>query len=335
MTDAAPGHGVSLSRHALDRALLDAARRAGVEVREGVTARVTRLGRDAAEGHAVTLGDGSTVTARVVVVADGLGGTGLTALPPGAGYAVQERPGSRRGVGAVVTGLYIDAAGPGVPGDGEIVMACGRHGYLGAVRLEAGAVDLAAAVDTDAIKAAGGVGQAMAQLVSDAGLTDDLGPLLNAVDRWHVTPGLTRRRRRLAGPGLFIVGDAAGYVEPFTGEGIAWALAGGAAVAPFAAAAVQQWDPAQQDAWHDAHRAAVGRRQRACRVVAWTLRRPRVTRALVHVLAALPIAAAPAVARITRPDPKPYASLVIPPPPSLPSPLAPPSRRAPSPRAPA
>ena len=42
--------------------------------------------------------------------------------------------------------------------------------------------------------------------------------------QWHGTPGLTRRTRPLARDRLFYLGDAAGYVEPFTGEGIAWAL---------------------------------------------------------------------------------------------------------------
>ena len=35
--------------------------------------------------------------------------------------------------------------------------------------------------------------------------------------------------------GMFVVGDAAGYVEPFTGE-MAWAMMSAAASAPIAAA---------------------------------------------------------------------------------------------------
>jgi flavin-dependent dehydrogenase len=41
---------------------------------------------------------------------------------------------------------------------------------------------------------------------------------------------------------LFVIGDAAGYVEPFTGEGMAWALAAADGLAPLAARAVGAWD---------------------------------------------------------------------------------------------
>ena len=284
--------GVSLSRAALDGALIDAARDAGAEVREGVTARVSPPEDAERQGHVVELGDGSRVRCRVVVAADGLGGTCLTRLD---GFDVVERPSSRWGVGAVVRdGSLLNGL---EPADGEIVMLCGRAGYLGAVRLEDGAVDLAAAVDSGAIKAAGGVAAAMAELAGETGVT-----LPTEADRaWRVTPGLTRRRDRLAGPGLFVVGDAAGYVEPFTGEGIAWALAGGAAVVPLASAAVERWDVRLETAWEQAYRDVVGRRQRGCRAVAWTLRRPRLTRAVVTGLAVLPGAASPVVRRITRP----------------------------------
>jgi flavin-dependent dehydrogenase len=42
---------------------------------------------------------------------------------------------------------------------------------------------------------------------------------------WLGTLPLTRRTPRPAGHRVLVVGDAAGYVEPFTGEGMAWALA--------------------------------------------------------------------------------------------------------------
>ena len=43
--------------------------------------------------------------------------------------------------------------------------------------------------------------------------------------QWRGTPPLTRRAPSLAAERVFVLGDAAGYVEPFTGEGMAWALA--------------------------------------------------------------------------------------------------------------
>jgi flavin-dependent dehydrogenase len=43
--------------------------------------------------------------------------------------------------------------------------------------------------------------------------------------RLLATGKLTRRRIRQGGRRVLAVGDACGYVEPFTGEGIAWAIA--------------------------------------------------------------------------------------------------------------
>ena len=136
-------------------------------------------------------------------------------------------------------------------------MACGAGGYTGLVRLEDGRLDVAAAFDAAWVRAAGGPGRAAARLLREAGWP--------APDRlealpWRGTPALTRRPRRVAAERLFVVGDAAGYVEPFTGEGMAWALASGAAVAPLAARAVT-WRPELARRWADLHSRVVGRRQ--------------------------------------------------------------------------
>ena len=63
------------------------------------------------------------------------------------------------------------------------------------------------------------------------------------------TAPLTRRTTPIAEERLFLLGDAAGYVEPFTGEGIAWALVAGLAVAPLAIRAAKQWHPSLGVDW--------------------------------------------------------------------------------------
>lgn len=90
------------------------------------------------------------------------------------------------------------------------------------------------------MRADGGLGRAAARLVREAGWP---APELFAELSWRGTPALTRRRTRISEERVFVLGDAAGYVEPFTGEGMAWALASGAAVAPLAARAVGEWRP--------------------------------------------------------------------------------------------
>ena len=52
-----------------------------------------------------------------------------------------------------------------------------------------------------------------------------LDPIGDAIGRVRGAPVLTRRRERVEARGrVFVIGDAAGYVEPFTGEGMSWAI---------------------------------------------------------------------------------------------------------------
>jgi flavin-dependent dehydrogenase len=94
---------------------------------------------------------------------------------------------------------------------------------------------------------------------------------------------------------VFALGDAAGYVEPFTGEGMAWALAAAVAVAPLADRAVVSWQPSLEREWERTYRRVVCRRQLLCRAAAAVLRRPWLTRAAVALLAHLPRLARPIV----------------------------------------
>ena len=282
--------GVSLSRPALDGLLVDAACAAGATFRPRSTARVgPTLGPDATRTVVV---DGRPVRARTVVVADGLGGTALRDLPA---FAVTARPNARVGVGVHLPADH--PVGDRLPEHG-VLMLCGRRGYLGLVRLEDGTLDAAAAADRPALREAGGPAALVRALALDAGLPPTAWPAARDGDAgWRVTPALTRARRTVAAPGLFVVGDAAGYVEPFTGEGMAWALAGGAAVAALAdeALAGRRTPAAVAADWPVVLRRTVARRQRGCRLVAGLLRRPRLTRAVIAAVSRVPALARPLV----------------------------------------
>jgi flavin-dependent dehydrogenase len=109
---------------------------------------------------------------------------------------------------------------------------------------------------------------------------------------------LTRRAPCLADERLFVIGDAAGYVEPFTGEGIAWALASGRAVAPLVQRAAEHWHPGLEREWAAVYRREVAQRQFACRLLAGVLRHPILTRAAVALLAQAPFLARPIIRRM-------------------------------------
>ncbi len=282
--------GAGISRGTLDAGLVAAAITAGVVFLDGVRARA---GLATDQGRPVHLSRGSeqvTVQARLVVVASGLGPLPVEDADQ---LPATVAPNARLGAGTSAP-----HAPPQVP-PGVIVMMIGDGGYVGLVRVENGALNVGAAFDPEFVKAAGGLGEAAATLVeaADAPL---IGNLLRSL-RWRGTPPLTFRRRILARKRLFVLGDAAGYVEPFTGEGMAWALTGALALAPLAAAAATSWNEQLQRHWESEHARLVGRRRRLCRAVASGLRRPWLTALSLHLLRVLPQLAAPAVRAINAP----------------------------------
>jgi 2-polyprenyl-6-methoxyphenol hydroxylase-like FAD-dependent oxidoreductase len=153
-------------------------------------------------------------------------------------------------------------------------MCCGREGYVGLVRREDGAIDAAMAVRPKAMRELGGpAGAARVLIARCGGDTSGVGD-----SRWRGTPMLTRRRRAANGS-VFAAGDAAGYLEPFTGEGMSWAIESG-----FELAELLRSRPAGAEGLDRAWRARMARARRrrwTCGVVAAALRSPTVVRAVI------------------------------------------------------
>ena len=207
--------------------------------------------------------------ARLVLVAAGIGKYRSTR---GADARTQIAAGSRIGAGCLVA----DAAESYT--NHKVYMAVGRTGYVGIVRVEDGRLNVAAAFGPGirpTTRHAGSRGKA--QILAEAGF-NPIAALETA--QWQGTPRLARKTRPLASERLFLLGDAAGYVEPFTGEGIAWALASAQAIAPLALRAIEQWDPRLSRAWWNMHcRRLIERRWLVCRCA--TRARPAVS--LTHI----------------------------------------------------
>ena len=279
-----------LSRSALDEGLAAAATRAGVTL---LTSARARIGDVTATGRVVDV-DGpqgsARVSARIVVAADGLGSV-VSSRSDLTRPALHAKPGSKVGLGATLE-LAPSAYPPGV-----IHMAVGEAGYVGLVRQEDGRLNVAAALDPRRLAERGRPDDVVRSLLRDAGLSDL--PTVPPI-RWTGTPSLTRRPGSPGADRILAVGDAAGYVEPFTGEGIAWALAGATELAPIAAAAAADWRPELLERWARVHTRRIAGAQRLCRTAAWTLRRPRLARAALRALVALPQLATPFVACAAR-----------------------------------
>jgi menaquinone-9 beta-reductase len=277
-----PG-GVTLSRETFDTSLVTEAIGAGVAFLPGA---VGRLGAPQRLTRAVILRSDKiekTVEARIIVAADGLGSR-FMAGDRQAAYEVAEN--SRIGSGVIADSF------PPFYCHGAIFMACGNGGYVGLVRLEDGRLDIGAALDPIFVRRRGGLGYAAASILEEAGFPPV--PNLQLLS-WRGTPLLTRRAIHPTAERVLAIGDAAGYIEPFTGEGISWALASGKAVGPLARRAVQSWDDTIAARWSMLYHHAIARRQRLCRMVAEVLRHPRLTGWLVAGVARLPALAAPLV----------------------------------------
>ena len=265
--------GLAISRKRLDAMLVELAARAGARFVPDTRAS---LGDVTQHGREVLLKTGtavSSVTAKVVLDCGGLASRLLPEIP------WQVAPRARIGVGASVRNV------PAWYRPGVIHMACADHGYVGLVRAENGTINIAAALDPAWCAEVGGPAHAIARLLDSAGFPA-IAELHDA--HWHGTPHLTRTRRALAAERVLILGDAAGYVEPFTGEGMAWAIADATMAARLAREAVSQWSDDIIARWSTLHVRNVRARQRVCRGVSRVLRRPRLLGAALPVMNAAP-----------------------------------------------
>jgi menaquinone-9 beta-reductase len=282
--------GLSISRERFDAVLVEAAEAQGARLMLG--ARASAMERTAPGLYTVTLDDQGShvpVRCRVVVLATGLGSR----------FALRGLTGE-----SVIAGSRIGASAMMAPAawtpwhDDAVNMTVGTHGYVGAARMEDGRWNLAAALDADAVGRARAIGPVVRKILQSAGLCAPM-----EFDRiaWRGTPQLSRRPRRVAADGLFAVGDAAGYVEPFTGEGMACALHGGLAVVPFALQAIEGWRPEQATAWTRTLRQDVQRRMALSSMAAWALRHPSLATQVTSLLSSWPGLAARPVAWVNRP----------------------------------
>jgi len=291
-----PG-GYSLSRSQFDNALTNAAIRSGVTFLSETTATVLQAtqsdktpqeqatsSKNAAQ-HAtpseriVQLQNGyakETFSAKVVLVADGLGGHSLNQINE-LDFVTEAT--SRFGCGTIID------EGPDFYEPGCIYMVCAHDGYVGLVRLEDGRIDVAAALDRQYSRKYGGPAGACIEIIKSSRL-----PVPEALmtAQWNGTESLTRRRKKIAAERIFVIGDACGYAEPFTGEGIAWALTSAVGVADLAAETINCWSPYLIRKWQQKHETMLSFRQKRSRLIAYALRKDAIRRCALPLIASFP-----------------------------------------------
>lgn len=227
--------GLSITRFNLDNALVGGARAAGAEVREGW--RLARLATDAST-HLTTLhpaGDQRPMQARLVVAADGLHST------------IAKRLGLQRESRMRKIALVAHVRGIADLGDYGEMHVAGRR-YVGLAPLEPSTAgdlcNVAMVVDEDR-DARNLAGHPQAFLLAALATFPKLAGRLEklTVERPTLTTShLCVQATRLVADGVMLAGDAAGYYDPFTGEGIFRALHGAHMVAEVADAALHADD---------------------------------------------------------------------------------------------
>ncbi|WP_158222751.1 NAD(P)/FAD-dependent oxidoreductase [Rhodopirellula sp. MGV] len=275
--------GLAVSRSLLDQTLLQAAEKAGAIIRTGTAAKV--LPEPNRQSHYRTIalkptgsnGTSTQISAKVVIVADGLGHPSLNATGE---FKDNVNQNSYIGIGASL-GCSSDI--DWVP-RGCITMAATEHGYGGLVRIESGYLNVAGAVSPDLLKSCGSPQATFQWLLTRAGF-----PMLPEIDaHWRGTPALSRAIDRVVGHRILVIGDAAGYVEPFTGEGMAWAFIGGQSVCQAASMIATDDCDLGCRTWNQQWAELVKRRQQWCRRLAWLLRHRTAARLTVSLAAAFP-----------------------------------------------
>lgn len=259
--------GLAVRRDALDPALLDEARARGVAVRP-CAARI-----EGVDGGVVA-SDGTRVAAQLVVGADGI----ASRVARDAGLVVPGDQGRRFGVSFDLPASVPEVAALVAPG--AVRMSFIGGGYLGFVRqgalVHAGLLFDAGVSPAQAF---GRFAEAHADLarVPRALVAEALAAAGGAGPIPFIVRGCARGR-------IALVGDAAGYVEPLSGEGMTWAVESAAALVE----AARRVEPARIPGEYARIRAGMHRSFGRVRLLAAIAARPRLARLAVRGAALAP-----------------------------------------------
>ncbi|HYP40353.1 MAG TPA: NAD(P)/FAD-dependent oxidoreductase, partial [Chloroflexia bacterium] len=209
-------HVIATPRRILDATLVEYARRCGATVRERAKVEAVTM-RDGRAGGVLVREKGSTreEQARLVVGADGVHSVVVRSL----GVSAPLRWPQNLGMVAHYRGYN------GLEAWGE--MHVSARGYAGLAPQSGGLLNVGLVMPMRASKRM--QGSAVERFEAFAHSFPAVAERLKGAERVTAVRGvgpIGARVRRVSGPGYLLVGDAAGFFDPFTGEGVYKALRG-------------------------------------------------------------------------------------------------------------
>ena len=225
--------GLALRRRHLDPILLQAARGAGASIREGTALHSLIMLGEAVVGARLRIGQGiHEIRAPLVIGADGLRSTVARQLNLTARTLWPRR--------VAFVAHFRDVSGIGAYGE----MHVERDGYVGLADVGHGETNVALVVPKALAKEARGdaAGFMTRWLARHSQLALRFAAATRVSDVRATGPFASHARCGFAA-GAALVGDAADFFDPFTGEGIYAALRGGELLGEFAADAIRQRTP--------------------------------------------------------------------------------------------
>ena len=226
-----PQAALGISRSTLDTLLLAKARAAGVTIHEETHAVAPILENDRVTGITTK---SETYRAKLVIAADGRRSMLQRALDPDIGDPMTTHPGSWFGFGAHFSDMT-----RGLGGRIELFVFDG--GYAGLGPVEGGRLDLALIARVEALRACSN----SPKLLFEERIKRN--PLLaqrldgaEPLSPWRAIGPLKFGVRKPASHGAIFLGDAAGTIDPFSGEGISNALVAAELALPYVENALAQ-----------------------------------------------------------------------------------------------
>ena len=229
------------------------------------------------------------IRARRILLAAGLHNAVRCSVNPTAEGRYHRRPPNNR----IGLGATLPATGGSLKPQ-HLIMAIGNGGYCGLIRLEDNTIDVAAAIHPSVLRQSKSPAKALSHLLSRAFLRTDCPIDCTSLNNMPIraTPQLTHQTPPVD-PGcrkLIRIGDAVGYIEPFTGEGIGWALMSARLASHAIISEAGGLRPAAQAAsyYQQGYHHALSRHHYRCRLVSLALRSPRLVTTSVQLASYFP-----------------------------------------------